>query len=135
MADIGYSGTPLIKKLVIKPEMKILLMHRPEDYFEWLDVDIFQQFAVNETPDLIHLFATNNAFFKKEMKSVLKFCKKYTSVMVWISWCEKSAGIVTDLSENLIREFALQNNLVNIKVCAVSNEWRELKLVVPVAKR
>ena len=135
MADIGYFGTPLVKKFAINPEMKILLMHRPENYFEWLDVDISQQFAVNETPDLIHLFATNNAFFKKEMKSVLKFYKKYTSVMVWISWCKKSAGIVTDLSENLIREFALQNNLVNIKVCAVSNEWSGLKLVVPVAKR
>ena len=69
------------------------------------------------------------------MVSVIKFCKKNTLVMVWIFRCKKSAGIVTDLSKNLIGEFPLQNNLVDIKVCAVSNEWSGLKLVVPVAKR
>jgi len=136
MADTGYSGTPLIKKLGIKPEMKVLVMYMPADYFEWLGEDIYSQFTkANEIPDLIHLFAANNDVFKKEMVSVLKFCKKNTSVVVWVSWYKKSSGIITDLSENIIREFALQNGLVDIKVCAVSNEWSGLKLVVPLTKR
>lgn len=136
MANTGYSVTPLIKKLGIKPEMKICVIHKPESYFEWLGADISDQFvSKNETPDLIHLFTKNDATFKKEMIPVLKLCKKNTSVIVWVSWYKKSSGIVTDLSENLIREFALQNKLVDIKVCAVSNEWSGLKLVVPVAKR
>lgn len=136
MADAGYSGTPLMKKLGIKPEMKILVLHQPGDYFEWLGADISDQFlAKNDIPDLIHLFAESNSIFKKEMISVLKFSKKNTSVIVWISWYKKSAGVKTDLSENMIREFALQNNLVDVKVCAVSNEWSGLKLVVPVSKR
>jgi hypothetical protein len=136
MADTGYSGTPLIKKLGIKPEMKILVMHQPDAYFNWLGADISQQFAAaKEIPDLIHLFATSSAVFKKEMVSVLKFCKKNSSIIVWVSWHKKKSGIASDLSENIIREFALQNGLVDIKVCAVSIEWSGLKLVVPVSKR
>ena len=136
MADAGYSAAPLIKKLGIKPGMKILVIQVPENYFQLLDTDLSKQYAAkNERSDLIHLFAKNTAVFKKEMETVLKLCKKNTSVIVWISWYKKSSGILTDLSENLIREFALQHNLIDIKVCAVSNEWSGLKLVVPVSKR
>jgi hypothetical protein len=56
-------------------------------------------------------------------------------VIIWVSWYKKTSGIPSDLSENIIREFALRNGLVDIKVCAVSNEWSGLKLVVPVSKR
>ena|ERR1700754_1366284 len=136
MATIRYSGIPLIKKLGIKPEMKILLIHQPEGYFKWLEADISDQFVTkNKTPDFVHLFAKDMASFKKEMTLVLKICKKNTSAIVWVSWYKKSAGINTDLSENTIRDFALQNNLVDVKVCAVSELWSGLKLVVPVAKR
>jgi hypothetical protein len=136
MAEAGYHGTPLIKKLGITPKMKVLVMHQPDDYFTWLGADISQQFAAaKENPGFIHLFAANTAVFKKEMVSVLKFCTKLTSIIVWVSWYKKSSGIVTDLSENTIREFALQNNLVDVKVCAVSEVWSGLKLVVPLLKR
>lgn len=136
MSQVGYSGTPLIKKMGIKPEMKILVIHEPEDYFGLLEVNISDQYASkNEVPDLVHLFAKNLAVFKKEMVNVLKFCKKNPTIIIWVSWYKKSSEINTDLSENLIREFALQNNLVDVKVCAVSEAWSGLKLVVPVAKR
>ena len=136
MAGTGYSRTPLIKKLGIKPEMKILVVNKPGEYFDWLGADISDQFISDkETPDLIHLFAESYATFKKEMISVLKICKKNTSAIAWVSWYKKSAGISTDLSENMIRDFALQHDLVDIKVCAVSEEWSGLKLVVPVSKR
>ncbi len=136
MHEVGYSGTPLIKKLGIKPEMKILVIHQPEEYFELLGANISDQYILkNEVPDLIHLFAKNTAVFKKEMQTVLKFCQKNSSLIVWVSWYKKSAGVLTDLSENLIRAFALQNNLVDVKVCAVSNLWSGLRLVVPLAKR
>jgi len=136
MSHAGYLGTPLIKKLGIKPEMKILVIHEPEDYFGLLEVNISDQYVLkNEVPDLVHLFAKNLAVFKKEMVNVLKFCKKNPTIIIWVSWYKKSSGIHTDLLENLIREFALQNNLVDVKVCAVSEAWSGLKLVVPVAKR
>jgi accessory colonization factor AcfC len=136
MAEVGYSGTPLIKKLGIKPEMKIMVIHDPEEYFDLLGVNVSDQyFSKNEVPDFIHLFAKNIAVFKKEMAGVLKFCKKNPTIIIWVSWYKKSSGISTDLSENIIREFALKNSLVDVKVCAVSEVWSGLKLVVPIAKR
>lgn len=136
MVLAGYSGTPLIQKLGIKPGMKVLVLYAPQNYFQLLLSDISGQYTVsNEIPDFIHLFAKTNAIFKTEMKKILKICRKKTSVIIWVSWYKKSSGIATDLNEDLIRSFALQNDLVDIKVCAVSNEWSGLKLVVPVSKR
>jgi hypothetical protein len=136
MTEAGYSGTPLVKKLGIKPVMKVLVLNAPEDYFQLPGMNISEQYvATNDTPDFIHLFAENTAVFTKEMKHVLKLCKKNTSMVIWVSWYKKSSGIPSDLSEDIIREFALQHGLVDIKVCAVSNEWSGLKLVVPLSKR
>jgi hypothetical protein len=81
------------------------------------------------------LFAKNIFVFEKAMQKNLGHTKKNTAVIIWVSWYKKSAGIVTDLTEDVIRNFALQNNLVDIKVCAVGDIWSGLKLVVPVAKR
>jgi hypothetical protein len=136
MALAGYSGTPLIKKLGIKPGAKILLLNAPENYFNLLQEDISPQLIVTkQIPDFIHLFAKNITAFEKGMTKILLHVKKNTAVIIWVSWYKKSAGITTDLTEEVIRNFALQNNLVDIKVCAVSDIWSGLKLVVPVAKR
>ena len=136
MSQSGYSGSPLIKKLGIKPEMKTLLIYKPDDYFKLLGQNIADQLvSKNEVPHLVNLFAKDIAVFKKEIKVVSKLCKMNSSVIIWVSWYKKSSGIHTDLSENIIREFALQNSLVDVKVCAVSEVWSGLKLVVPLAKR
>ena len=136
MAIAGYSGTPLLKKLGIKPQMKVLLIAAPDNYFSLLEVDItIQLISEKQMPDFIHLFAKDIAVFKKGMAKVLPLAKKNTAVIIWVSWYKKAAGIATDLNEDVIRNFALQNNLVDIKVCAVSDFWSGLKLVVPLAKR
>ena len=73
--------------------------------------------------------------FEKEMKNVAIFSKKNPRIIIWVSWYKKSAGIATDITENEIRNYALQNDLVDVKVCAVSGQWSGLKLVVPLIKR
>jgi hypothetical protein len=55
--------------------------------------------------------------------------------MIWISWPKKSSQVETDIDENVIRNFALQNGLVDVKVCAVDNTWSAIKLVIPVKDR
>ncbi|MGG9960286.1 hypothetical protein [Ferruginibacter sp. SUN106] len=136
MAATGYSGTPLIKKLGITPEMKVLVIQMPDNYFDLLEQDISGQLIKGkQIPDFIHLFATNIAAFEKGMQKIRPYAKANTTVIIWVSWYKKAAGITTDLNENIIRDFALQNSLVDIKVCAVSALWSGLKLVVPVAKR
>jgi hypothetical protein len=132
----GYSETPLLKKLGIKPEMKVMLIQQPDDYFKLLELNISKQICKKgETPDLIHLFVKNNAAFENEMKKLKPVIKSNTSIILWISWYKKAAKIPTDITEDAIRNYALKNNLVDVKVCAVSDIWSGLKLVVPVAKR
>ena len=136
MAIAGYSGTPLLKKLGIKPPMKILLSNEPDNYFELLEININDQLCnKNETPDLVHLFVKSNKEFELEMKKLQPAWKKNPMIIIWVSWYKKSAGIPTDVTEDTIRNYALRNDLVDVKVCAVSDEWSGLKLVVPLAKR
>jgi len=136
MAIAGYSGTPLLKKLGIKPSMKILLSNEPDNYFELLEININDQLCnKNETPDLVHLFVKSNKEFESEMKKLQPAWKKNPMIIIWVSWHKKSAKIPTDITEDTIRNYALRNGLVDVKVCAVSDSWSGLKLVVPVAKR
>ena len=136
MATVGYSGTPLIKKLGINPEMKVLIINKPGDYYKLLQVDIADQSSKkNETPDLVHLFVKNVKEFETEMKKLKSFCKQNPNITIWVSWYKKTAKIPTDITEDVIRNYALKNDLVDVKVCAVSDIWSGLKLVVPVVKR
>lgn len=136
MITSGNPETSLYKKLGIKPGLKIQVINAPVNYAEMLPVEIADQYiSPGQIPELVHLFAANHAEFKKEMKGVLRLVKKNRSITVWVSWYKRSAAKTTDLSENIIRDFALQHGLVDVKVCAVSEEWSGLKLVVPLAKR
>ena len=77
MATAGYSGTPLIKKLGIKPESKVLLINEPDNYFDLLETDISDQLCKkNETPDFIHFFVKNNKEFETEMKKLKPIMQK-----------------------------------------------------------
>lgn len=136
MALAGYSGTPLIKKLGIKNDTKVLLLNAPDNYFELLGTDLAGQLCKGkEVPDLVHLFVTTNRIFEKEMKGLKLLIAQKPDIIIWVSWYKKAAGKITDITEDTIRHYALKNNLVDIKVCAVSDWWSGLKLVVPVTKR
>jgi hypothetical protein len=136
MAMAGYSGTPLLKKLGIKPSDKLLVLNRPQNYFELLEADIATQLCKkNEVPDLVHVFAPTKKEFESQMKKLEPIISKNRNVVIWVSWYKKSSGIVTDITEDDIRNFALKNDLVDVKVCAVSDIWSGLKLVVPLKSR
>lgn len=136
MAMAGYSGTPLLKKLGITPETKVMPVHAPEDYFQILETDISDQVVgKSEVPDLVHLFVKNNKEFEAAMKKLEPVQKKNRHLVIWVSWYKKSAGIPTDLTEDIIRNYALKGELVDVKVCAVSEIWSGLKLVIRKEKR
>jgi hypothetical protein len=132
----GYSGTPLAKKLGIGPSTKLLLVNPPKDYEDLLGQHLSGQ-LVHEvrSADLVHLFARSKNEFEKKMKELLPGCKTNPKMVVWISWYKKMAKIPTDLNEDIIRSYALSHGLVDVKVCAVSEQWSGLKLVVPLALR
>lgn len=136
MPASGYSGTPLLKKLGLKADMKVLLLHAPHNYFALLQNNIQNQLCKkNELPDFVHLFVKNNFEFEAAMKQIYPLYKKNSSLVIWVSWYKKASGIATDITEDTIRSYALLHELVDIKVCAVNELWSGLKLVVPLAKR
>lgn len=133
----GYSGTPLIKKLGITDEMKLLILNPPggiDAYWKLISVDCSAQLCgAKERPGFIHLFATSQKEFHQLFSKIEK--RLSGNVSLWVSWYKKSAGISTDITEDWIRQFALAHDLVDVKVCAVTEQWSGLKLVIPVAKR
>lgn len=136
MAKAGYSDKPLLNKLGIKPGLKLLLINPPENYFSLVEMNLNGQLVKpNETPDLVHLFVRNNKEFEKEMIKLKAACKKNPAITIWVSWYKRSSKIETDLTEDVIRNYALKNDLVDVKVCAVSDVWSGLKLMVPLNKR
>lgn len=133
----GYSNTPLIKKLGIKEDAKLLILNAPnglDGYWKLIEQNCSSQLCSSkEIPSLIHLFAKSQKEFLQLFGKIQPHLHGRESV--WVSWYKKSSGIATDMNEDFIRNFGLQNNLVDVKVCAVTNEWSGLKLVIPVAKR
>jgi hypothetical protein len=136
MSTAGYSETPLLKKLGVKPEYKLTLINEPKNYFELLEADVHEQVCKkNELPDLVHLFVRSKKEFEIEIKRLFPVIRKNPGIIIWISWYKKSSGMPTDITEDVIRNLALKNNLVDVKVCAVSEIWSGLKLVVPLNLR
>ena len=133
MAVSGYSGTPLIKKLGIKEEMKIRLINAPDNYFELLGEDISPKVVKSGTADFAHLFAEKKTDLEKHFSKLIK--ELPATGVIWISWYKKSAKIPTDITEDTIREIVLPTGWVDVKVCAVSELWSGLKIVKRISER
>ncbi len=136
MATAGYSGTPLVKKLGIKENFLIRLIHQPENYFELLaglPEGVRQLEDRKVKKDFIHYFTKDARQFVKDINDFKNEIKP--NGMIWISWPKKAAKIPTNITEDFIRDIALKNGLVDIKVCAVDEIWSGLKLVIPVKER
>jgi hypothetical protein len=90
MTTAGYSETPLLKKIGIKPGMKLLLLNEPGNYFALLQTDITNQLAgSNVTPDFIHLFAVDCKAFENGMKKVILHSKKILLLLYGYSGIKK----------------------------------------------
>jgi hypothetical protein len=127
----GYSGTPLSSKLGIRAGFAVHVKDAPPDYLHLLeplqDGVTFVQRISNGT-DLVHVFSVRKA----ELANVLRTCrsKLAPTAVLWVSWPKKSSKVATDITEDTIRELALPLGFVDVKVCAVTEVWSGLKLVV-----
>lgn len=128
MPQTGYSGTPLIKKLGITPAMKLCLYNAPADYFDLLGADIRTQVVKSGTADLAHLFVTSREELKNQFNAIIKQLPA-PGAIIWVSWHKKASKIPTDVTEDGIREIVLPTGWVDVKVCAVSDQWSGLKIV------
>jgi hypothetical protein len=127
----GYSGTPLAKKLGIKASMHVAIFHAPRDYLaslEPLPERVVFESKVGPHIQLVHLFVTD----KQELAKALGVYRMALNpdAAVWVSWPKKTSKVATSVTEDVIRDMALPLGFVDIKVCAVSEIWSGLKLVV-----
>ena len=127
----GYSGTPLAKKLGIKPGSRVYAENAPADYLTLLeplpDAVIFSDSPDPDT-DVVHVFTTKRNDLKDSLKRYLATLRK--DAVIWVSWPKKASRVPTDITEDVIREVALPLGLVDVKVCAVDETWSGLKLVL-----
>ena len=132
----GYSGKPLVQKLGIKPGFCIFvdgLSTAYRDVVGELPDDVKIARTAKAPLDMVHVFATEAKGFAVKLRSYRRAIAP--DGMIWASWPKKASGVVTDVTETLVRVTALANGLVDIKVCAVDDVWSGLKLVIPAKDR
>jgi hypothetical protein len=136
MKPSGYSGTPLAKKLGIKAGFKARLINQPEYYFDlFTDIPDDVSFLSDKKTkkNFIHFFTKSAKELEKNISSLRSEIEP--DGMIWVSWPKKAAKIETDITENEVRNLALANRLVDVKVCAVDEVWSGLKLVIRLKER
>jgi Protein of unknown function (DUF3052) len=132
----GYSVNPLFKKLGLKEGLQVILINAPVNYKELIgeihDKLIIKKRSIGET-DFVHFFTNSMKELEQKLPELKLQIKK--DGMIWVSWYKKTAGKTTELDENKIRSLALVIGLVDVKVCAIDEDWSGLKLVYRIKDR
>jgi hypothetical protein len=127
----GYSGTPLPQKLGIKPGTIVVTIDAPDDYRKLLGkIPSGVNFATRPVgkTKFVHLFVKERRALQIHLQSLRHTIAE--DAAVWVSWPKKSARVLTDVTEDVIRAVALPLGFVDIKVCAVDETWSGLKLMI-----
>lgn len=136
----GYSGTPLVRKLGLKPGMRVRLLDAPDHYWDLfaghdgLDLTILDDVAGPDHPaDFTHLFATDLGTLKAHLAAARQGMAE--EGMVWASWPKKSSGMETGIGKADVMREGKAAGLVDVKVAAVDDTWSGHKFVIPVEQR
>jgi hypothetical protein len=127
----GYSGTPLVGKLGIRPNEKIVALSPPANYaalLEALPAGTVITKRLMAKARFVHLFVTRRAELAKRLTALRTTLDD--AGILWISWPKKASKVLTDVTEDTIREVALPLGFVDVKVCAVDETWSGLKLMI-----
>jgi hypothetical protein len=130
VSTAGYSGTPLPKKLGIKPESRVLLLNGPAG-FELDGVKVVRR--ATGIADVILSFHTERRDLEQRIPVLRERMEQ--NGRLWIAWPKKSSKLETDITENVVRDIALANALVDNKVAAITEIWSGLQLVIRVKDR
>ena len=132
-SEAGYSGTPLPKKLGIKPGHRLLLLSAPEQFELDLPEDVKVGRAARGKADVIVSFHTDRADLARRMPKLRNVMEPAAGL--WIAWPKRASKVPTDLTEDVVRELALANALVDNKVAALDEKWSGLRLVIRLKDR
>jgi hypothetical protein len=132
----GYSGTPLPRKLGIKPGARLGVVGAPAGFDATLGElpDGVRLRARARGPlDVIVAFFTARRALERRMPSLR--AALHPAGGLWIAWPKRASGVATDLTEDVVREIALANALVDNKVAALDETWSGLRLVIRLRDR
>lgn len=126
----GYSGTPLARKLGIKPGHTVATLNEPDEFRSLLvglpdDADL--DGGLVDKPDVVVAFYTERGRLETDLSSLADAV--FPDRAIWLAWPKKSARVDTDLNGDVIRAAVLATKLVDVKVCAISDTWSGLKVV------
>jgi hypothetical protein len=134
----GYSGTPLPKKLGIKPGARIRLVDAPADFARTLgelpeEVQVVSGDGDADRLDLVLFFTASADALRARFDGLA--ASLVPAGMLWIAWPKRASKVPTDLTEDVVRAIALERGMVDVKVCAIDAIWSGLKLVYRLADR
>jgi hypothetical protein len=130
----GYSGTPLPRKLGIKPGHRLLMLGAPDGFsLDGLPDDVSVGRRARGEADVIVSFHTERSDLERRMAPLRALMKPAAGL--WIAWPKRGSKVPTDLTENVVRALALANALVDNKVAAIDETWSGLRLVIRLEDR
>jgi hypothetical protein len=126
----GYSGTPLGKKLSLKPGLRVWFDAMPGSVLAEIDMPDLAHLAAPEPGlDAAHIFVTERADMEAKLNMLRPLLQP--AGFIWVSWPKKASKVPTDITEDTIRAVILPStDLVDVKVCAVDAVWSGLKLMI-----
>jgi hypothetical protein len=133
----GYSGTPLSKKLGIKPNSIVALAGAPKDFEKTLGElpeGVRLKKRAERACDLIIWFVRMRAELYDRIKEIGELIGDDGASGLWIAWPKRASGVASDMTENIVRETGLSSGLVDYKICAIDATWSGLKFARRKAK-
>ena len=128
---VGYSGTPLPRKLGIKPGATLALVDAPPGFDATLGElpDGVRHATDGETGiDVLVAFHMSRSVLEAAFPAQAR--RIAPDGGYWIAWPKRSSGVPTDITEDVLREVILPKGLVDNKVCAIDETWSGLRFVV-----
>ena len=130
-APAGYSGTPLVRKLGIKPDSRLGLIGAPDGFDDTLGelplgVRVVRRLG-GPMFDVIVAFFDRRSELERRLATLVG-ALDYAGGL-WLAWPKRASGVPTDLTDNVVRDLGLATGLVDNKICAIDQVWSGMRLV------
>jgi hypothetical protein len=130
------TGSSLPKKLGIKEGHRVALLDAPDGFDRTLGElpdGVATRTSARGSLDVVVFFTASRGDLTRRFDALARAV--FPDGGLWIAWPKRASGLETDLTEDVVREVALERGLVDNKVCAIDETWSGLRLVYRVADR